>query len=274
METDAMSDEAAARKAQLRAIFDRIAPDYDVAGPGCFAYFGRRLVEVVGVDPGQRVLDVATGRGAVLIPAAEHLGGEGEAVGVDLAEGMVRLAREEVTRRGLAARLEVMDAEQLGFPQASFDRVLCGFGAMFFPNLERALSEFHRVLKPGGRLGVSAWRITQADDLGAVLVQLGLMPTDGDPALRFKSPEQLERPVVAAGFRDVRVLVDAATFRYADVEQYWQSALGTGLRRWLDLLNPAQLEQVRAALNERLRLYERSDGIHLTATASSAVAVR
>lgn len=51
-----------ARKMQTRATFDRIAPDYDTSGPGCFAHFGRRLMEAVGAEPGQRLLDVATGR--------------------------------------------------------------------------------------------------------------------------------------------------------------------------------------------------------------------
>ena len=69
-----MSGDPAMAKMQTRALFDRLASDYDVAGPGCFAYFGQRLVATVGIEPGQRVLDVATGRGAVLFPAAEGVG--------------------------------------------------------------------------------------------------------------------------------------------------------------------------------------------------------
>ncbi len=266
-----MSDDAAAHKAQTRGFFNMIAPDYDVAG--CFAHFGRRLVDVAGVEPGQRVLDVATGRGAVLFPAAERVGRAGEVVGIDLAEGMARAARDEATRRGLAAQIRVMDAEHLDFPDAAFDRILCGFGVMFFPHVDQALAEFRRVLKPGGRLGVSTWRVSQTDDLAAVLTQLGLMGPGGD-ALRFKEPADLERALVAAGFTNVRVLVDSATFRFADIEQYWQNARGTGLRRWLDPLDAAQIERVKPALADRLRPYRQSDGIHLVATALLAVASR
>lgn len=269
-----MSDEAAARKAQTRAIFDRIAPDYDVAGPGCFAHFGRRLVEAVGVELGQRVLDVATGRGAVLFPAAERVGTTGEVIGIDLAEGMIRLTSDEARRRGLPARLRVMDAERLDFPDATFDRVLCAFGVMFLPDLGRALREARRVLKPGGRLGVSTWRVSQGDDLVAVLAQLGLMQIGGDPALQFKDPATLERPLVAAGFADVRVLSDEAIFRYTDVEQYWQNAYGTGMRGRLAALDAAQIERAKAALTERFQPHRRSDGIHLTATALLAIASR
>jgi ubiquinone/menaquinone biosynthesis C-methylase UbiE len=81
-----VGDEAEARKVQMRAIFDRLAPEYDAAGPGCFAYFGLRLVEEVGIPAGERVLDVASGRGAVLFAAAEKVGPTGTAVGIDLAE--------------------------------------------------------------------------------------------------------------------------------------------------------------------------------------------
>lgn len=67
-----------------------------------------------------------------------------------------------------------MDAEHLDFPDATFDRVLCGFGVMFFPNQNRALGEFRRVMKPGGRVAVSTWRVTQTSELDAVLSELGM----------------------------------------------------------------------------------------------------
>jgi ubiquinone/menaquinone biosynthesis C-methylase UbiE len=115
-----MTDSGAERKAQTRANFDRLAPDYDVEG--CFAYFGRRLVDEVGVEAGVHVLDVASGRGAVLFPAAEKAGSTGHVVGIDLSEGMVRATSDDASQRGIAAHLHVMDAENLAFPDASFGR--------------------------------------------------------------------------------------------------------------------------------------------------------
>jgi len=232
-----MSDAAATQKAQTRAVFDRIAPEYDVAGPGCFAHFGRRLVEVADIAPGQRVLDVATGRGAVLFPAAERVGATGAVVGIDLAEGMIRLTREEAARRGVTVSLRVMDAEALDFPDASFDRVLCGFGIMFFPQLDRALGEFRRVLKPDGRVALSTWRVSQGQDLAATLAGLGLMQLADVAALSFNMPEHLETPLTVAGFADAHAESDETIFRFADLDAYWQDARGTGLRRWLDALD-------------------------------------
>ena len=145
-----MSDDAEARKAETMAYFNsRAGGDFDPQG--AFAHFGPRLVAELGVDPGQRVLDVATGRGAVLFPALERVGPAGAAVGVDLAENMVRATNEEAGSRGLGTPVRVMDAEQLDFPDNSFDLVYSHGVLHHTPDIERAIAEVHRILKPGGR---------------------------------------------------------------------------------------------------------------------------
>jgi ubiquinone/menaquinone biosynthesis C-methylase UbiE len=267
-----MNDDAEARKAQMKAIFDRLAPEYDAAGPGCFAYFGRRLVQEVGIEPGQRVLDVASGRGAVLFAAAEQVGPTGTVVGIDLAEGMVRAANEEASRRGLGAPVRVMDAERLDFRATTFSRVLCGFGLMFFPHLDRALSEFRRVLEPGGRIGISTWQVSQADDVRVVLDELGL-GGPGEPGW-ITDPDELAGLLQRAELPNVKVKIDSKTFRYADLDEYWQTARGTGQRRRLDVLKPEETERVRAALADRVKRHHRVDGIYLEATALLARAER
>jgi ubiquinone/menaquinone biosynthesis C-methylase UbiE len=266
-----MSDDEGTRAAERVSIFNRLGSDYD-AGAGAFAHFGRRLVALAGVEPGQHVLDVATGRGAVLFPAAERVGAAGEVVGVDLAEGMVQATNEEAARRGVAARVHVMDAEHLDFPDAAFDRVFCAFGIMFFPHQDRALGEFRRVLKPGGRLGVSTWQTGQSDELVAVLRDLGL--EGAQPPGWITEPDDLMRLLQQAGFTDVRVVADSETFRHADLDHYWQTARGTGTRRRLDALDVAQTERVRATLAERLQAQQRPDGIHVVSTALLAIACR
>jgi SAM-dependent methyltransferase len=265
-----MTDNPEARKAQTVLQFSRLAPNYDFAG--CFTHFGRRLVEAVGVEPGQRVLDVASGRGAVLFPAAERVGPSGHVEGIDLAQGMVAAVNADAERRGIAARVRVMDAEHLDFPDASFDRVLCGFGIMFPPDQARALSEMGRVLRPGGRLGLSTWREAESHDLGVVLSGMGQATTR--PPGWISEPNVLSELLTRAGFSAVRVVADTHLFRHADLEAYWQGAMGTGVRRSIEALDADQTVRVRAALAEQLTRYQQADGYHVPATALIATAIR
>jgi ubiquinone/menaquinone biosynthesis C-methylase UbiE len=266
-----MNDDPTGRKAQTRMQFNAAAADYDT-GPGAFAHFGRRLVDAAEIAPSHRVLDVASGRGAVLFPAAERAGANGEAVGIDLAEEMVRATNDQAARLGKRARVKIMDAEHLDFPNEAFDRVLCGFGVMFFPDQQRALGEFRRVLKPGGRVAVSTWRAHQASEVEWALRQSGITPPI--PPGWIAEAEHLARLLTDAGFADAKVDTDTHSFRYADVEEYWQQARGTGLRRALDALDAVQNERVRTALVERMRPHHRPDGFYVPATALLAIASR
>jgi ubiquinone/menaquinone biosynthesis C-methylase UbiE len=263
-----VNDDAGAVKAQTADSFNSRAADFDAHG--LFSHFGQRLVDFVGIEPGQRVLDVATGRGASLFPAIECVGTTGDAVGVDLAEGMVQAANEEAELRGWGPRVRAMDAERLEFPDAAFDRVLCGFGVMSFPHLDQALSEFRRVLKPGGRLGVSTWRVGPFEEIQSVLDELRL----GSPRSGWiTEPDDLTRILLGAGFTDVRVVPAPETHHYADVEEFWQGACRAGPRR-LDSLDASQLERTRTTLLDRLRAQAGPDGLDLVAIALLATASR
>jgi SAM-dependent methyltransferase len=186
---------------------------------------------------------------------------------------MVAAVNADAERQGVAARARVMDAEHLDFPDTAFDRVLCGFGVMFFPALSQALSEFHRVLKPGGRLGISTWQITPSRELDMLLREMGLWKGMVGP-VRFNDPDALALLLKQAGFHDVQVAVESTRVLVANIDQYWENARSGGPRGSLDALNATQRDQVRKALEERLRSYQRSDGLHLEVVALLATAHR
>ncbi|HUG33424.1 MAG TPA: class I SAM-dependent methyltransferase, partial [Anaerolineales bacterium] len=146
-----MNPDSQFKKDTLQGVFTRSASSYEHIR--YFPIYGQWLVDTSQTPEAATVLDVACGRGAVLFPAAERVGARGRVIGIDLAEGMARETQMEIQRRGLAqAEARQMDAENLDFPVSFFDVVLCGFSLQFFPHLERALKEFRRVLKPGGRV--------------------------------------------------------------------------------------------------------------------------
>ena len=112
------------------------------------------VIEWVHPLPGQRILDLACGPGTLTYPIAQSVSPGGEVVGIDLATGMIELARRDAPP-GLPVRFELMDMEDLRFPDRSFDAAVSGHGLQFVPDLRRALAETRRVLKPGARMAAS-----------------------------------------------------------------------------------------------------------------------
>jgi ubiquinone/menaquinone biosynthesis C-methylase UbiE len=263
-----MTENAESRKSHARNQFNTIAADYDV-GPGCFGHFGRRLVAEAAIEPGHRVLDIASGRGAVLFPCSEQIAPGGEVIGIDFADEMVRVANEDAARRGISASVRVMDAEHLAFSDSSFDRVLCGFGIMFFPDQARALAEFGRVLKPGGRIALSTWRVPQTSELESAMTEVEMQPMR--PPGWITEPDVLSKLLATAGFTEISVKVDSHSFRYSDVDQYWRQARGTGMRAALDALTSSDAARLRDALRRRVNP-EGSGEFCSTSTALIAVA--
>lgn len=140
----------------VRSLFDSIAYRYDLLNHllsgGIDFYWRRKAVEHLQDIHPQRVLDVATGTADFAI-AALRLRPE-EIIGVDIAEKMLEIGREKLKRRGLDTIIQLRsgEAEHLTFETGSFDATIVAFGARNFENLDKGLSEMHRVLRRGGRI--------------------------------------------------------------------------------------------------------------------------
>ena len=253
-------------KARLARLYTAVAQDYEAQGPPFFAHAGRRLVEVAGVAPAQDVLDVGTGRGAVLFPAAERVGPGGSVVGIDLAEGMVARTREEIERRGLThVGVRQMDAERLEFPDGAFDRVLCSFAVFFFPDLERVLGEMRRVLRPGGVVGFAftrgvdeRWRWYE-ELLGTYGALEGLPPAPGKRGI--KNEGALVGCLSEAGFETAAELVETTELALGDEETWWRSLWTHGSRVPLEPLPAETLERLRDECLARARAMKGPQGL-------------
>jgi ubiquinone/menaquinone biosynthesis C-methylase UbiE len=116
------------------------------------------LMKIAALQKGEAVLDIACGTGLVTFSVAEAIGPEGKVVGTDLSERMVDSLRVEAARRNLTnISAQWMDAEDLKFPDHSFDAVLCSLGLMYVPDPLKSLREIRRVLNPGGRAVAAVW---------------------------------------------------------------------------------------------------------------------
>src|SRR2546421_5526321 len=112
------------------------------------------VIDWVDPRPGKRILDLACGPGTLSYRLAPDVSPDGGVFGIDLAPGMIELARRDAPP-GLPVRFELMDMEELRFPDAAFDAAVCGHGLQFVPDLLRALTEARRVIKAGARMAAS-----------------------------------------------------------------------------------------------------------------------
>jgi ubiquinone/menaquinone biosynthesis C-methylase UbiE len=227
-------------------LYSRIAPSY---GEPMFSHAGRRLVELAGVQPGQHVLDLAAGRGAVLFPAAERVGADGAVTGIDLAPGMVEQTSHEITAHGLAnARMLHMDAEALDFDAEQFDHVLCSFGVFWFPDLDAALRNVRRVLVPGGRAGFAFARGTDPrwawyEQLLGTYVKL---EASSGLSRSIRAPGVLVETLLGAGFSDATESVEPTELSFASPEAWWDSLWTHGSRIPLEQMPAERLERFKA----------------------------
>ncbi|MBK9762583.1 MAG: bifunctional demethylmenaquinone methyltransferase/2-methoxy-6-polyprenyl-1,4-benzoquinol methylase UbiE [Flavobacteriales bacterium] len=149
--------EEGSKREQVERMFDAISPKYDLLNRlfslGIDQGWRRKVVRLLGAEPVQHLLDVATGTADLAImaaPKAERV------TGIDISEGMLSHGRVKVTKRQLEKKvtLQQADSTALPFADGTFDAVTVAFGVRNFEDLQRGLLEMFRVLKPNGRLFV------------------------------------------------------------------------------------------------------------------------
>src|SRR5436190_281959 len=184
--------------------FGRFARGYELGA----AQFITRL----GLEPGERVLDIATGTGNLAIPAART----GALVtGVDIAPNLVTQAKARAAAEGLTIRFDVGDAEALAYDDGAFATVVSMFGAMFAARPERAASELLRVVRPGGRIAMANW--TPTSFIGGMLKVTSRYspPAAGVPSPLLWGTEQCVRDRLAAGVSALTLTRRLITFEFA-----------------------------------------------------------
>ena len=121
-------------------------------------HISERLVELAGVQPGSRVLDVAAGYGEPALTAARGAGPQGRVVATDISAEMLTYARERAGEAGLSnVEFVQADAAGLDFPPASFDAAVSRWGIIFEPDAEAAAGRIRGFLEPGARIAIASW---------------------------------------------------------------------------------------------------------------------
>jgi ubiquinone/menaquinone biosynthesis C-methylase UbiE len=214
------------------------------------------VIDWIDPTPGKRILDLACGPGTLSYRLARDVSPAGEVVGIDLATGMIELARREAPP-GLPLRFELMDMEDLRFPDGSFDAAACGHGLQFVPDLLRALAEARRVIKRGGRMAASVpVDPSQPSDAQAILERAvgGHLP----PAPRARDQFNTRRRVEDEGA--FATVARQAGFGEASVMRFEESTTWASPQHFIDMASgwwsmAVRLDAVR--LTERGAILER-----------------
>ena len=247
--------------------------------PTLFTQWATDLVDRLPLHAGEHALDVACGTGIVARLAAHRVSPGGSVTGLDLNPGMLAVARSLPPAPDVQIEWREGSATALPFADATFNAVLCQQGLQFFPDRVAALREMHRVLVPGGRLGLSVWRPSQHNPYMAALGNAlerhvgAESATSSRAACALGDAEALRSLLLQAGFRNVHIAIAILVMRFASVEAFvpgqFAAAPCAGAVAALDAhARTALLEDVRMAL----RAYTDDTGVAVPTEAHVAIA--
>jgi SAM-dependent methyltransferase len=229
------NEKAAATWGSGGAGYDRISE--------CIADSIEHMLNRIDIQPGERVLDLATGTGWT----ARRLAQKGaEVTGVDIGGGVIEAARAFAGRAGLRIDFLVGDAEQVELPDSSFDAVTSTLGVMFCSRPEAAAGELARLCRPGGRIGLVTWSPT-GTIAGMFQVMRPYMPPPPNPAppspFEWGKEERL-RQLLGDAF-ELQFEAGTSVYRVPTAERAWEMfSTGYGPARML-LQNTDRKEELR-----------------------------
>jgi ubiquinone/menaquinone biosynthesis C-methylase UbiE len=247
---------------------------------GYWDYFGERLVELIQIESGSRVLDIGTGGGASLYPAVESVGSIGEVVGIEICEGCFERTSGEIERCGIAnAKMIYMNAQNMDFDDESFDYVTSGFmGWDDFFDFEKGeyikpdkmMAEICRVLKKGGRVGISGWNVADENRLMRELL-FRYLPTNSPYRKNVRNWSHTESAegwytiLETAGLVEISTVIEHFDYVYSSEDEWWNEVMDLdwkGVMEDLEKNDIVTFDALKDELFQMLLEYKKSDGIH------------
>ncbi|HEV7474655.1 MAG TPA: methyltransferase domain-containing protein [Pyrinomonadaceae bacterium] len=224
------------------------------------------IIEAAHISHGQAVLDVGGGSGEPSLTIASVVGETGSVTYTDPAAGMVRAARDEAARRGLAnIRFQQCPAEHLPFADGSFDAAVGRLSAMFFPDVLAGLRETLRTVKPSGYVSFLVWAGREANPFFSLVsdtldrfVQAEPEDEDAPAAFRFAAPGKLAALLREAGAASVSehtltFMIEAPI----TVAQFWElrTEMSDTFRKKLARLVPDQVAAIKYTVQKAVAEY-------------------
>ena len=237
-------------------------------GSALFAPWAQVLLDAVGIEPGARIVEVAAGTGILTRAAARRAGPAGHVLATDISPAMIAFNAAHAAEPD-AARIQtaVAPATELRCTDGDFDVALCQQGMPFFPDRPGAVREMHRVLRPGGVVGIAVWtpghEVVPFGPMNGALQDIGSpepFPGAYDETSYVLSPDQVHDLLAAAGFTQIDSREIELLTRWPGVDAPVEAVHGTPFGAVLAAMDEERQTKVRAVMAERFRRWVRDDG--------------
>jgi ubiquinone/menaquinone biosynthesis C-methylase UbiE len=259
---------------RVASTFNSTSPYFDSVTPLVWGRAGQSLAFALGLAAGESVLDVCAGSGASALPAAVAVGPDGLVHAIDLADDLLELGRVEATRVALR-NVDFVCADATTWDPPStvpggYDALSCSYGIFFLPDMEVSFSRLVRLVRPGGRVGVTVWRKGAVHEFGDAFFEVVAKHTseysqsgdshtgplsrkgyDSNPLRRVETVATLQSWLTDQGLDDVRVTTLSGHIP-ATEEFIWNFVLGSGFRGALDPFDEATRTEIRVEFGELL----------------------
>jgi SAM-dependent methyltransferase len=234
------------------------------------------LIDGLALAPGDAVLELGAGTGELATRLADMVGPGGQVLATDVSPGMVELLERAAADRPQLSAAHG-DASATGCQSASYDAIAARMLLMLVPDPKEALTEWHRVLRPGGRLAVAVWGPPE-NNIWLVALGMSAMihgavtggpPTEPGGVFSLASPEALSAVVTGAGFSGVTVSTIAMEATFASAEEHFDTVSATAgpLRAALAAASPETVTAIRATAAEIIAPFSTDDGYVIPAQA-------
>jgi len=255
--------------------FDSASQKFDEIGTPFFKHYGRILADFAEIKPDDNVLDIACGKGSAIFPISDKLSGEGKIYGIDISSNMIAECKKLMNHTNKNVHFLVMDAENLEFEDESFDKVICGFGLFFLPDIEKGLNEIKRVLKPDGLLTFSSWnKEYQMKWFVDILIKYNPDINKNKQVCEEKIKENdfdtiigLEKMLKIGGFKKEQIIVENIDCYYNSPEEWIETKWHTAHRMFFEQLSKKDYAGLKDEIIDHLQDFKQDGKIKIEMSA-------